>query len=327
MRRVPVVVLSLFSFMVVVGSVEARLPGTMNFENVTSTQVNMTVGETPQNEKEVEYGDFDGDGDLDVAVGVAMSDFGQRRNKLYRNDAGVFNEVSGNPVITGFSGTDVTRNAFFRDYDADGWLDLLVVNDNNTSGEGGRTKIYMNQHSGGVFEKFNEEGIVRLGAGTGGAACGGVSVDNNGDGSYDLYVGNYPGPSQDTMYFNDGNGFFTQVTSTHLPNDSDYTVDVSAADMNGDGKIDLLVNSGNPNYIYYNDNGAGSSGEGDYKYTGSQYLLGGGTFEDATEPGDFNNDGLMDIYHSGQDRIFRNMGNGANNQAQFVTQNVAGGAG
>lgn len=308
-----------------------HLPGTMNFENVTGGagkgRIIQTVGETSSNEKEVEFGDFDNDNDLDVVVAVAFSDFGQRRNKLYRNDNGVFTEISGAPVIPGFSGTDVARNAFFRDYNLDGWLDIIIVNDNNTSGDPGRTKIYINQHPGGVFSHYTEEGLERLGSGTGGAACGGVSFDADNDGDADLYVGNYPGPSQDTLYFNRDNqpGFFTEMTALNVPNDSAYTVDVASADMNGDGNIDLLISnhSGNNNFLYYNDNQGAGSDVGDFSYAGSVQNLGpAGVNENSIEPGDFDNDGLMDFYWSNRsgnaDRILRNTGNDANNKAVFV---------
>ena len=296
--------------------------GTLNYRNVTGLRINQNVAESLNNEKEVEFGDFDNDGDLDVVVAVAYSDFGQRRNKLYRNDNGVFNEISGSPAIPGFSGLDVSRNAFLRDYNLDGWLDIILVNDNNTAGDPGRTKIYINQHPGGVFSHFTEEGVARLGSGTGGAACGGVSIDADHDGDFDLYVGNYPGPSQDTMYFNDAAGFFTNMTSTHVPVDSDYTVDVSSADMNGDGKIDLLVTNGaDSSWVYYNDNGIGSSGLGDFRYTGSTTNLGSPSFESAMEPGDFDNDGDIDFYWANRvgvgDRVYVNTGNDVNNKVVF----------
>ena len=306
------------------GASADHLPNTLNFANVTSDRIVWNVAETPSNEKEVDFGDFDNDGDLDVVVANAHSDFGQRRNKLYRNDDGVFNEVSGKPVIPGFSSADVARNAFFRDYDGDGWLDIIIVNDNNTGGDPGRTKIYINQHPGGVFSHYTEEGLKRLGNGTGGAACSGVSIDPDMDGDWDLYVGNYPGPSQDTMYFNRNKkpGFFTQVTGSHVPSDNDYTVDVSSADMNGDGRLDLLISNWGSNKLYYNNNNDNGSGLGDYSYAGSVQSLGSpGSNENSMEPGDFDNDGDMDFYWSNKvgsaDRIYQNTGNDANNKAVF----------
>ena len=302
-----------------------QMPGTLNFSNATADRIVQTVGESASNEKEVDFGDFDNDGDLDVVVATAYSDFGQRRNKLYRNDDGVFNEISGNPVIPGFTGTDVSRNAFFRDYDLDGWLDIIIVNDNNTPGDPGRTKIYINQHPDGVFTHYTEEGLVRLGDGTGGAACGGVSIDADMDGDWDLYVGNYPGPSQDTMYFNQvkNPGFFTDVTGTHVPNDSDYTVDISSADMNGDGTLDLLISNSSSGKLYYNNKSGAGSGNGDYSYGGSVYALGSpGMSENSMEPGDFDNDGDQDYYWSNKigsgDRVFQNTGNDLSDNAVFV---------
>ena len=312
---------------------ESTIPHTLNFKNVTDSRINQTVTENQNdNEKAVELGDFDNDGDLDVVIAIAHSDFGQRRNKLYRNDNGVFNEISGVPAIPGFSNTDTSRTVFLRDYDGDGWLDIYVINDSNSGPGPGSDHLYINRHPGGVFSEFVDETDLRMpfenvsncsAPACTGAACSGVSIDADQDGDYDIYCGNYPNFDQDNMYFNqDKNpGFFTNVTSTNVPSDNDYTVDVASADMNGDGKLDLLIsNHFDPNYIYYNNlNGAGA-GVGDYRYAGSKQNLGqASTPENAMEPADFDNDGDQDIYWTNReglgDRILQNTGNDANGKA------------
>ena len=321
----------------------SKLPGTLNFQNVTASRINQTVPEEKYNEKIVEYGDFDNDNDLDVLVAVARGDFSARLNKLYRNDGGTFNEVSGAPIIAGFEHEDVSRAIFFRDYDRDGWLDVYVVNDSNAGMEAGTDRIYMNVHPDGVFSHFEDESALRIpfgdvqnckGPACTGASCAGVSFDPDGDQDQDIYVGNYPNSDQDRLYHNDNDnpGFFIEATATHVPDESgpgDYTVDVATADMNGDGRIDLLIsNRLDSNKIYYNNNLNIGSGLGDFDYPESVQDLGASsTPENAMEPGDFEGDGDQDAYwcnHTGAagDRIMRNIGNGIGNKAVLLVHDV-----
>ena len=69
----------------------------------------------------VAIGDFDGDGWDDIFVTAVGS------NHLYRNRGGRFEDVTAARGVAGGDNTWSTSAGFF-DYDADGWLDLFVVN-------------------------------------------------------------------------------------------------------------------------------------------------------------------------------------------------------
>ena len=303
---------------------------TLDFRNITSTNVDQNVVEQSSNEKLIDFGDWNNDGFIDVSIAVGDGAFGQRRNKLYRNDNGTLVEVSGAPVIPGFSLTDTSRCAFLRDYDNDGWLDIIVINDDNsgtsTNDSPGKTKFFRNIN-GTTF--VNESDRLDNQAG---AACNGSVADFDQNGYIDLLMCNYPGPSQESLGLNNingaGPGQFTVVTETHAMQENDYGVNSEVADMNGDGKLDILVgNLGDPDFIYYNDlNGAGSD-IGDFRYPGSAQLISSasGPGYQSLHPSDFNGDGMMDFYYSniaasGGDLLYINTGNGGDGKATFVTQ-------
>ncbi len=297
--------------------------GTLNFRDVTTTQVVSTTAETASNEKAVDFGDFDQDGDLDVLIGNAYSDFGARRNKLYRNDGGIMVEVTGAPIIAGFDILRVTRVAFLRDYTGDGWLDIAVINDQNSH----PNDLHINVQVDGVFDHFENVGQSRFPAGgNGGSANGGVSLDVDGVNGADLIIVNGRNNPQSRLWLNDGTGFFIDATVDQMPSDgSDYTVDLATGDLNGDGQVDLLTSNHNVvNKVYYNNlPGTTSTGLGDFLYTpsGVQFLLDGEANENSMETGDFNNDDRVDIYWSGGvggvsvDRVYENTGNDASGKA------------
>lgn len=311
-----------FATCLVLAAGAATSANPLHFVDVTASRIVQTVAEEPNNEKAIDFGDFDNDGDLDVVIGVALSDFGAKRNKLYRNDNGVFTEVT-TELIPGFLTSRVTRVAFLRDFDGDGWLDIYTINDQNSHVD----RLFINQHPGGVVTGFTEVFTIANGGNTG-AACGGVAEDFDQDGDIDVYCGNYPNTSQDRVMVNNGAGVFSDLTGSNVPSDFDYTLDISAADMNNDGRLDLLVaNMGDPSYIYYNNLNDAGSGMGDYRYTGSTQSFPTNFSENAMEPADFNNDGLMDFYwgngNGDIDQIRRNTGNDGSNKAQFSTLAVS----
>jgi hypothetical protein len=98
------------------------------------------------------WGDFDNDGWLDLYV-VNRSDFSPQRNRLYRNAAGRFVDVTG---LAGVGGSGAGQPAAAADYDGDGRLDLYVGNL-----PGKREELFRNRTEGGNAL------VVRL-AGSGG---------------------------------------------------------------------------------------------------------------------------------------------------------------
>ena len=318
---------------------------TLNFEDVTATNINMVFVESVNgNEKTMDFADYDADGDLDMVIAIADGDFGQRRNKLYRNDGGILNEVSGTDVIPEFEIDDNAKTALFKDFDNDGWPDIIVACDSNsgtaTSISPGTTKYYRNVDG----DHFVNE-TFRLNGFNGGVSFA-AAADFDKNGFLDLVLCNHPNQNQDRISFNainsNGAGEFQDLTSTHLPIDAEYGKHVETADMNGDGKIDILMAShaADDSFIYYNNNNNAGSGDGDFRYSGvgAEYEFdsaGGGIMERAIVPVDFNNDGLMDLYVANaggfdgvlSDAIFVNVGNDANNRAMFETQGTLPGLG
>ena len=308
---------------------------TLDFRNVTSTNVIQLSADMPGgNEKDIAFADFDNDGDNDVLISMSRSDFGQRSNKLYVNEGGMLNEVSGTSVIPGFAIPDVARSAFFRDYDGDGFADIIVACDSNsgtaTNTSAGRTKYFRNINGRSFVNESERLGNIF------GSATNATSADFDANGFDDLVLVNEPNSSQDAYALNNlaetEPGVFTVVTSTDMVTENNYGDNGEAADMNGDGLCDLLIanSSSFSSFIFYNNNAGQGSGPGDFSYVspGSCSSFPGidGLDERVLFPGDFDGDGRTDFYFSNrvrdgedlQDFVMQNVGNDEFNRAEFV---------
>ena len=129
------------------------------------------------------------------------------------------------------------------DVDNDRDLDIFVANGTAT-GPGRPNVLYINDGTG----RFSDESAARLPPELVVANSARVDfADINGDGAPDAIVANL---GREQLLLNDGNGFFEDVSSTHLPQAPPLLGDISAdalfVDVDADGDPDILVANENP---------------------------------------------------------------------------------
>jgi len=184
----------------------------------------------------INLGDFDGDGFLDIVTannGV---------NKLYINNktSTPFNSVSTRDISTDET---LSSQVVLGDLDGDGDLDAVVGNNL------GRNNFYLNNGTSEPFKGVLASEISNDTDNTYSVALG----DMNGDGDLDLVTGTYAGINK--LYLNNGTSNpFNGVSSLNISNDADKTQSIVLNDLNGDGKLDILVaNFSQKNKLYLNN--------------------------------------------------------------------------
>lgn len=181
---------------------------------------------------DMELADVDNDFDLDVLISCKKC----TSSLMFRNDgAGKFtNEPEALPHFT--------NNYEFEpmDIDGDGDLDVLTINDGPNFTE----HVFVNKGDG----TFADETATRL---TGTANPAGaddntmVWLDVDNDGDSDVVIGTLDGAnSRDRLLLNDGTGKFTLAPDTATPKDTSGTLGVAIADLDEDGRLDLVQGQG-----------------------------------------------------------------------------------
>src|SRR6201993_4735112 len=267
--------------------------------------------------------DYDNDGWLDIYL-VNASTYDALSGKaeaphaalFHNNHDGTFTDVAAKAGVTndrwGFG-------VAVGDFDNDGWPDIFVANY-------GQNRLYRNNHDG-TFSDVAEKAGITLGNWSTGATFG----DYDGDGRLDLFVAGYIhydmdnppisgskavaysfcnfrgvsvmcGPrgllgEPDHLFHNNGDGTFTDVSAKAGVNDPNryYGFTSIFADINNDGKVDLMVaDDSTPNYLYIN--------KGNGTFEDDSYASGFALNQDGRETasmglgiGDYENNGRLDL--------------------------------
>src|ERR1035441_10103178 len=226
--------------------------------------------------------DYDGDGYLDIYFvnGAHMPSLVKEgpsyKNRLFRNNHNLtFTDVTDK---AGVGGAGYGMGVAVGDYDNDGWPDLFVANVNgnqlfHNNGNGTFTDVTKKAGVGGGF--YNGKKMWSVAA---------AWLDYNNDGLLDLFVSNYcrwdPDTEQacfvngrngerifcnpryyqplpNTLYRNNGDGTFTDVSSqTGIAAHLGRGMGVAIADYDGDGYPDIFVANDNaPNQLFHNIRG------------------------------------------------------------------------
>jgi len=256
--------------------------------------------------------DYDNDGDLDFYLAqshrLPTRTDQDRGNQLFRNDGDRFTEI---PNAGGADDRGYGNGVACGDYDNDGYVDIYVNNF-------GPNVLYHNNGDGTFSDVTAQAGV-----GDPGWAVSSGFVDYDCDGDLDLYVANYvkwsvatrhpcfgqggrqdycgPAsynrPERDTLYRNNGDGTFSDVTEAAGMGESyGNGLGVVAGDFDGDETVDLYVtNDGSENFLWLN--------QGDGTFVEDALMTGCAVNElGKTEAGmgataaDYDDDGDLDLF-------------------------------
>ena len=195
----------------------------------------------------VTMADVNGDGRLDLYASAVAYLGMHGRNVLYINNGdGTFTDRTEEFGLahTGFS----TQAAFF-DYDGDGDLDMYLLNHSaHTERAIGSPALRRVPHASAGDRLLRNDGgrftdvSARAGIyqGVEGYGLGVVASDLDLDGCIDLYVAN-DFQENDYLYRNNCDGTFTESIARATAHTSRFSMGVDAADLDNDGRPDLVV--------------------------------------------------------------------------------------
>ena len=224
--------------------------GGLKFKDVTAATKLIQKGDWSTG---VSIVDINNDGLLDIYVcKVGNYEILKSKNQLFvckgldQNKVPVYEEEAANYGID-FSG--FSTQASFFDYDADGDLDLFLLNhsvhQNGTFAERSHflgtyhplsgNKIFRND--GGAFTDVTKETGIHSSAISYGLGIAVSDIDLNG--SPDVYIGN-DFHENDYLYINQSNGTFKEEINDHVMHTSQFSMGVDVADITNDAYPEII---------------------------------------------------------------------------------------
>ena len=198
---------------------------------------------------------------------------------------------------------DGGRGSAWADYDNDGDLDIVAV------GTYQPHALFRNNGDGTFTNTADEAGIADPRGG-----WGSLFADYDNDGYSDLYItrGGWSGAAENTLYHNNGDGTFTDVTHTAGVADPQSSFCAAWADYDNDGYLDLyiangVIGDGAANVLYRNN------GDGTFTNTAEAAGVADTGNSLGTAWGDYDKDGHIDLHvvNYGQSNVlYRNNGDG-----------------
>ncbi|OIQ30454.1 MAG: hypothetical protein BM564_03550 [Bacteroidetes bacterium MedPE-SWsnd-G2] len=281
----------------------------------TFTNIQSVSGIETSHNNGIAVADFDNDNDLDVFVVAKAKDSPdnpQSLSKLYKNNNnGTFTDVTASSGLVNllpeaenpsesFLGLDGFKHGVsWGDYDNDGYPDLFLTHS---------YKVQLFRNLGdGTFEEVTVD--AGFGENNSCRNTGATWFDYNNDGFLDIYINDWDECPTNSLYQNNTDGTFTNVTeSTAIgtPDMASYTA--FPFDFNSDGFMDLLVTNdfSDPNDVLINQNAEMFSEEG------SIYGFSTGADDMGVAISDFNGDGNFDFFITAIDKNFLYQNNGDN---------------
>ena len=198
---------------------------------------------------------------------------------------------------------DGGRGSAWGDYDNDGDLDIVAV------GTYQPHALYRNNGDGTFTNTAEQAGIADPRGG-----WGSLFADYDNDGYLDLYItrGGWSGAAENTLYHNNGDGTFTDLTHTAGVADPQSSFCAAWADYDNDGYLDLyiadgVIGDGAANVLYRNN------GDGTFTNTAESAGVANTGNSLGTAWGDYDKDGYIDLHvvNFGQSNVlYRNNGDG-----------------